>query len=143
MTLKDSIEFLVNNNYLVVLEGDVRITSKLYKALSIKKVVEEPVMTVAHATELIKTPSEVVKSIKSVKKLTDAELRAVWNKFVEDTGIPWKVTTPQGAVYTIRHFGPTAAAHLHKVISSTDVDYNTLVEATKSYYRNVTKGCTF
>ena len=88
MTLKDSIEFLVNNNYLVVLEGDVRITSKLYKALSIKKVVEEPVMTVAHATELIKTPSEVVKSIKSVKKLTDAELRAVWNKFVEDTGIP-------------------------------------------------------
>jgi hypothetical protein len=133
MTFKQAVTYLIDNGYLVVVANQVVVTSKLTKAL---KLPEITTVNSVVTSEQVLTPQEVVKN--EALKPTKKDTRAVWDQFIIDADVPWRVKTNTGETYTIRQYGTTAANQLLKIINDPEVDYNVLVESTKHYYRNTT-----
>lgn len=123
MTLKESLKWLVDNGYCVVVHNQVVFTKKTQQELAgsgLKAVIQE-----------IETPADVI------KQLAAGDSKLVWNKFIEDAGIPHRVKAPDGGVYTVRQYSASNAKRLVSIINDPAVDYQRLVDSTKSYYDTV------
>lgn len=131
MDLRSALGYLLDNEYLVLIENQLIITKKLTDSLNLpdrrREVVEDSAVTVA-------PPVTATKVTKKVSK----DLKQVWDQFIIDAEIPWRVTTPSGEKYTVRQYGPSAAQKLLQIINTEGVDYDTLTASTKYYYKNTT-----
>lgn len=136
MTLKDAMSYLLENGYLLVIENQVVVTRKLTDSLNLKQTTIPSVVTEASGTMI--APAPVKKTTKKVVTHTEKRLKEIWDKFVLDADIPWRVSTPSGDTYTVRQFGPTAAKKLAEIIDTENVDYDILTKSTRNYYQNTT-----
>lgn len=127
--LKKVVQYLLDNEYAVVVNGEVVITAKLNKTLK------------GEFKELDK-PVSIIGSGRTAQELDAAlfpdEKRLLWDKFIQDADIPYRVVSPNTRdVYTVRQWNKVACKKLLGIISNPKVDYNTLVESTKNYYATV------
>lgn len=132
MTFKDALGYLLDNGYLVLVENQVVVTRKLTDSLNLPKSVEVEQVAQQTQTAVMTAPA------KTVVKPTKKGLKEIWDQFIVDAEIPWRVTNPRGEKYTVRQYGPTAATRLKEIIEEEGIDYQILVESTKYYYKNTT-----
>ena len=125
MTVKDSVKFLLDNDYAIIVNRKLVLTDKLSVALDLGVEVSTPQI-------LFKTSQEVV----TVSKSTD--YKDIWNKFIEDSEVPHRVKSPtDGGSYTVRQYSQANARKLANIVNDEEIDYNRLVQSTKNYYRTV------
>lgn len=124
MNLIENVKWLLDNDYLIVVDSTPVLTAKFYKELKYTMPKDQAPLEVP---EILETPVPV----KSVPK------KEVWNKFIEDAEIPWRVTAKDGGTYTVRQYNIPAANKLIKIIQDPNVDYDKLVASTKNYYKTV------
>jgi len=132
MDLRTALGYLLDNGYLVLLEDQVVITRKLTDSLHLPEKRQEDRVEVA-----IEAPHTTVKVVKATKTINKS-LKEIWDQFIIDADVPWRVTTPLGEKYTVRQYGPSAAQKLQQIINTEGIDYNILVQSTKFYYQNTT-----
>lgn len=126
INLKECVDYLLANGYAVVALDQFVVTKKLQDELFKR----EPNI---HTPE----PPQTIMPVKTVspKSLIGKDL---WNIFIADAEIPWRVTAPDGGVYTVRQFSPAMAKKLSTIINNPEIEYSILVESTKHYYKTVT-----
>ena len=114
--LTSAINFLLDNEYLTVVNGKLVITNKLHRETKLK---------VRERVEVLfpDQPTLITRE-------------AIWNKFITDACIPYQAEGSSGRKYTIRQYSSGLADELIKIIKS--VDYKILVESTKRYYNTAT-----
>ena len=126
MTLKTCIQWLLDNKYAVLVNGEFIVTKKLNDEISGKTNTANPII------KLVETENKVVvKDSKSVD-----EKKGIWNKFCTDACIPHRVKSTNGGLYTVRQYSTSLVDQLLKILNDSKIDYNRLVESTKSYYNN-------
>ncbi len=130
--LKKVVQYLLDNGYAVVVNGEVVITAKLNKTLKGDFKTE---------TEPTK-PISIIGSGKSANDLDITlfpdEKKLIWDKFIQDSEIPYRVTSPNTRdVYTVRQWNKVACKKLLGIIANPKVDYDILVASTKHYYATV------
>lgn len=128
MRLKEAIEYLLQNSFLVKVGDELIFTKKCYQELKITTKVET---ALAIATPMEQDKNQVNRLIYSDNK------KELWNQFIEATEIPHRVNTGTGN-YTVRQYSKSAVDKLIKIISQPGVDYQILVDSTKNYYKTVT-----
>lgn len=128
MTFKETVNWLLEEGYLVLVAGRPVLTAKFEKEVGFvdNTSVVEKMTSREISNELIKPTT-----------YTDNP-KEVWNIFIEDASIPHRVSDGKGGQYTVRHWSPTIAKKLMKIISDPKIDYTRLVESTKHYYKTVT-----
>ena len=124
MILKDVVQWLLSESYAVIVQGQLVITQKCQSEI----------------TSLIAPPIEQVLPTVAPKKVTrpPVDVRAIWDKFMEDADIPHRVTAHNGGQYTVKQYSRPAAARLAQIVNDKTIDYKILVESTKNYYKTVT-----
>ena len=122
MDLKTCAQWLIDNQYAVLHNNHYVLTNKFFKELNLKDGNVQPVIEKPFIPEV---------RVQDNKK-------DVWNKFCTDAEIPHRVTAPGGGTYTVRQYSLANANRLIKIISDPNIDYKTLVESTRNYYRTVT-----
>lgn len=120
MTKEEVINELIAQDFIVVMNEDFIFTKKYYLLNS------QEITTVTTATPIVSPP---------VLRLGDNK-KEIWNQFIIDTEIPHRVNTGSGN-YTVRQFSKGAVNKLISIISTSGVDYQTLVDSTKHYYKTV------
>lgn len=123
LTIKERVQWFLDGGYMLMVGGRLAITSKLEKELGIT--VPEELSQKQISNELVKPTTYTT------------DLKAIWNKFIEDAQIPHRVRSPNGSIYTVRQYGSAVAKKLAIIIGRLDIDYTRLVESTKNYYRTV------
>lgn len=111
-----AVDFLLKNGYLAQINGEVTLTGKFKRTFN-------PLES-AKATEVF-TESPSIFTPKDV-----------WEKFVKDADIPHRVSNQNGQSYTVRQYSNALANRLAKIIADPGVDYKTLVQSTKQYYKS-------
>lgn len=120
---KEVIQWLLDEGYLVLVDGRPIITSKLEKEIGY--IAPIPITL---------TPQQISNELtKPTTYSTDP--KAVWNKFIEDSSIPHRVITKDGSSYTVRQYGVAVAKRLLKIINDPKIDYQRLVDSTRNYYK--------
>lgn len=122
MSLKESLKWLVDNGYCVVVHNQVVFTKKANEELK---------------AEGLKAPIQKVESPGDAMKHLLSDPKMVWNKFIEDAGIPHRVKAPDGGVYTVRQYSVSNAKRLAAIITDPKLDYKRLVDSTRNYYETV------
>lgn len=112
ITFSSAVDYLLDNGYLAVINGEVTITGKFKREFN-------PVPK-TKVEQIFKDNPEVVSR------------EAIWKKFIEDAKIPYQVTATDGKKYTIRQFSAGIADKLIKIIK--EVDYGILTRSTEVYY---------
>lgn len=120
MTLNEIAQWMLDREYAILANGQFCLTAKFHTDLK----------TTATAT------ATVAQKIVAIN--TEEHRKEVWNKFVEDTDIPWRVQNSSGGVYTVRQYSKLAAKKLVSIINDEAIDYQRLVDSTKHYYKTVT-----
>lgn len=129
MEFKEVVKWLLDSGYLVMMSNKPVLTGKFERSLGIKQ--EEP----QQSKELIVIKPTTSNPDRPMSQITD--LKLLWNVFVHDCEIPHRVTAPDGGKYTVRQYSPTVARKLMKIVQDPRIDYNTLIESTKNYYKTV------
>lgn len=132
MTLKESLDFLSNEGYLVYINRSPVLTSKLFQELGVLDVQSS-------AVEAIITPTIVT----GHKGLTLQEKKEFWHRFVQEADLPWRVPVATGGTYTVTQFHIVAVNKLLEITQRPGTDYKLLVESVKNYYKTVTYKTTF
>lgn len=127
MNLRGVTQWLLDNEYGIMVGGKFVITQKFNSELGGWTNDAPPVPFVREAVAI----EEPV-----VTMLTDKKL--LWNRFIEDAEVPWRVKAPDGGIYTVRQYSASAVNNLVKIINDPSVNYQRLVESTKEYYKTVT-----
>lgn len=102
---REAISKLISSNCLLVVDGQIVVTSKLYEEFGL-------------------SPVGIPKDLAKV----------LWYKFVVDAAIPHRVNGGDGRYYTVRQYNRKAAQYLENLVMNEGIDYGTLVSVTKSYY---------
>lgn len=124
MTKEEVIEELIAQDLIVLMSGQFIFTKKYH-------------LLTNQGLALIKTDSVAVLD-KPHPALSSADNKKdIWNQFIADTEIPHRVNTGSGT-YTVRQFSKSAVNKLIQIMSDPSVDYKTLVDSTKHYYKTVT-----
>lgn len=108
MTLNGSVNYLIQNGYLTVIDGELTITGKLrrdFAEVERERIVEE-------------------------KKLAGREF---FHKFAEDSKVPSFIHMSNGAKFTVKYYTPSVLGHLKRAIN--EVGYEKLTEITENYYK--------
>jgi hypothetical protein len=119
MEIKKVVKWLLDNNYAVLVDGEIILTRKLADELSGIQV------------------SEGKPKIGRIVVNTD-EKKELWNKFILDCEVPHRVTSPDGKIYTIRQYNKQAVDKLISILKDPTINYQRFVESTKNYYKTVT-----
>lgn len=119
MILKDVVQWLLSESYVVTVNGELVFTKKCLDDLGTPSVTKVE-------------DSEAPKQLQARPKV---DLKDIWNKFITDAEVPHRVRASDGGIYTVRQFSKGVAARLVAIINK--VDYKILVESTKNYYRTV------
>ncbi len=122
MTFSQAVDYLLINGYLAYINDEITITGKFKR--------EFRPIGIARAEQLFPNQPTLISR------------EAIWKKFMEDAGIPHKVTATDGKQYTIRQYSPGIANKLIQIIKSVP-DYNILAESTKNYYASNAYKLTF
>lgn len=127
MELKTVIQWLLDNNYGVLINGEFVQTEKLNKELTNRA----PTIVVQTAAETVRVsvPPKSIIAIEDKKEL--------WNKFIADAEIPFRVGSTTGGQYTVRMYSKPAVDKLIEILRKPKVDYKILVASTKNYYATV------
>ena len=126
MILKDCVNYLLENGYGLVVSGQFVITKKLNDDLF-------------NRTPNVITPEPPQVMIPGKPIVTKATLgKDLWNTFITDAEIPYRVTAPDGQTYTVRQYSPSIAKKLIGMINDPNIDYSILVASTKHYYKTIT-----
>ncbi len=120
--VKKCAQWLLDNGYAAMIDRVFVLTQKFFTELSITNG---------------QTTTTVVKPYTPEVRVLDNK-KDVWNQFCTDAEIPHRVTAPGGGSYTVRQYSLANANRLIKIISDPTIDYKTLVESTKNYYKTVT-----
>ncbi len=123
MSLKETLDWLATNGYLVYVNNSPILTAKLYQELGI--------------INLQSGPTETVEAPKKKKKDDPGKSREIWDKFVEDSKIPWRVTT-NGQTYTVCSFSVAAVNKLISILDDPEVDNEIFIKSVQNYYNSVT-----
>lgn len=123
--VKKCAQWLLQNGYAVLVNNQFILTKKFTDEL---KLTDNQVVT---------TTTEITKPYIPDIKVSDNK-KDIWNQFCIDADIPHRVTAPGGGSYTVRQYSLTNANRLIKIITDPTIDYKTLVESTKNYYKTVT-----
>lgn len=108
MNLNESINYLLSNGYLAMIEDQLTITNKLRRDYSEVKVEEK-------------------------KRQLILSGRDFYTKFAEDAKVPSFIHMSNGQKFTVKYYTPSILAPLKKAIA--EVGYEKLVEITKNYYQ--------
>lgn len=112
ITFSSAVDYLLDNGYLAVINGEVTITGKFKREFN-------PVPK-TKVEQIFKDNPEVVSR------------EAIWKKFIEDAKVPYQVTATDGKKYTVRQFSAGIADRLISIIKK--VDYEILCKSTEQYY---------
>lgn len=130
MTFKEIVEWLLNNQYMMLVGGKPILTPKFEREVgytgpsTVGELIEErhPQREIARGSPLV--------------GITDP--KKVWNIFIIDAEIPHRVKSTDGSTYTVRQYGASVAKKLLKIIHDPKINYQRLVESTKNYYKVTT-----
>jgi hypothetical protein len=111
-----AVDFLLKNGYLAQVNGEITLTGKFKRTFN-------PLES-AKAAEVFKESPPIFTQ------------KDIWEKFVKDAEIPHRVSNQKGQSYTVRQYSNALANRLAKIIADPDIDYKTLVQSTKNYYRS-------
>jgi hypothetical protein len=111
VTLQEAVQWLLDNKYAVLVNGELTLTQKLTKDLEVK----------------------VVKTTKRGYG-TDEERRDLWADFVAEADIPHAAFTQTGR-YWLRPYSNEGVVNLIKVLNKPGVVRQKLVDSTKRYYQ--------
>lgn len=126
MTIKEIANKLLEEGYLVLVAGKPVLTARFERALGYED--KAPIIEKL-------TPKQVSNELVKPTTYTDNP-KEVWNEFIENCCIPWRVKNNRGETYTLRHYSSGIAKSLMKIISDPNIDYTRLVNSTKDYYKN-------
>ncbi len=129
MTLKICIQWLLDNNYGILVDGFFVTTKKLNDELVGPNNI--PPGTIINRVDQVS--EEIQRKEENLQYKKD-----VWTKFCDDAGIPYRVIAPGGSRYTVRQFSSGIASKLIRIIKDPNINYTRLVESTKNYYATVT-----
>lgn len=118
MELIEKVKWLLENDYLVVIDSTPILTAKFYDELKYVP------------------PKEEIKVVKKINTTKDNK-KDIWNKFIEDAEVPWRVKATDGGIYTVRQYNLPAVNKLIKILNDPEIDNEILVLSTKSYYKTV------
>jgi hypothetical protein len=127
MTLKSVLQWLLDHGYGVIIGDQFVLTNKVNEELAIGKT--------GSPIKVETKPAVINKSV--VKVTLPNSKKDIWNKFVEDAEIPFRVKATDGGTYTVKQYGSAAANELERIVSDPSIDYQVLVESTKYYYKTV------
>lgn len=116
ITFAQAVDFLIDNDYLAVIDGKVVVTNKLTREF-------KPIPKSRIEQIFPNNPSIISRE-------------TIFKKFIEDAEIPYKAQSSDGKLYTIRQYSAGIADRLIQIIKN--VDYQTLVQSTKLYYKSNT-----
>lgn len=128
MVLKETLDQLAVDGYLVYVNNSPVFTSKLYQELGVTDL-QSPVL------EPLNKPRKRVRG--------SAEAREIWHKFVKDAELPWRVTSTTGSSYTVCQFSVAAVDKLISILEDPNVDPVLFTQSVKHYYATVTYKTTF
>lgn len=106
--IKSAIKLLIDEKYLIVIEGDLVITSKMRNSLGLSR----------------------------VKRSVEDTAKSFWYKFITDAKVPHRIDGGDGRTYTVRQFNKKIATYLFSLVVEQGIDYDTLVLSTKLYYQS-------
>jgi hypothetical protein len=130
MSLKESLNWLIENGYAVIVQNQIVFTKKCAEELKVMGVT-------AKTNEDVPTITIAV-PVKPEGERPTGDKKEIWNKFIEDAQIPHRVKAPDGGIYTVRQYSPGCALKLFRIIANPEIDYMRLVESTRHYYKTVT-----
>lgn len=126
MNLREAVQWLLDNDYGIMVGKQFVLTQKVSNELGGFAANDE-------------TPVAIpIRTARTITRPTETDKKAVWNKFVEDAEVPWRVKAPDGGIYTVRQYSVLAANNLIKIINDPNIDYVRLTQSTKNYYQTVT-----
>jgi hypothetical protein len=114
ITFAKAIDFLLGNDYLAVVNGEIVITNKLKREF--KPIPKEKIDVIFPDCPTIVSREQI------------------WKKFIADAEIPHKGIATNGKAYTIRQYSPGIADQLIRIIKA--VNYQSLVKSTALYYKS-------
>lgn len=134
---KELLNELLDNQYMVLVAGRPMFTSKFEKELGYIPPITIPSImgTDVVSPEMVLTMA-TANSAEAMKKIGD--LKLLWNAFIVDASVPWRVKSDSGNTYTVRQYSQNIARKLQKIIQDPKIDYWRLAESTKNYYKTVT-----
>lgn len=118
MSLKEVTQWLLSNNYAHIINNNCFVLDKKFHD---------------ELGFVNNTPVEVVVPI-NLSPINLSDPKEVWNKFIEDANIPWRVKNNLGQSYTIRQYSKSMANKLVSIVNNSQIDYQRLVDSTKHYY---------
>jgi hypothetical protein len=120
--IKELVKWAEKQQYLVYINNEPVLTAKFYRE---------------HRVEKELSPKQISNELTRPTTYTN-DLKEIWNAFIVDADIPWRVSDNKGGQYTIRQYSKGVAKRLSTIISDPKVDYKRLVDSTKQYYKTVT-----
>ena len=116
MDIEQTVEYLTGQDYAIWTGGKLVLTNKFYRRFPLQAIGEVVSKEVVSKEEkVILTPKEK------------------FQQFMEDAEVPFRVTTSQGAQYTVKTTSPTAIKSFTDALKR--ASYDDLVLATKWYYK--------
>lgn len=132
MYIAEAIKYLLDNDYAILVNNQFVLTQKFKHVLE-----SEGYVAAGQTIDLAGTQTTLIQVDTPPKIAKTDDKKELWNKFIKDTEIPWRVKASDGGEYTVRQFSASAVNKLISILSDPKIDYKTLVEATKSYYKTV------
>lgn len=130
---KEVVQYLLKEAYIVLINGSPAFTKRFNIELS------ELTGNLTVGKEVVEISKNSTISTSSLcLAVTTEKKKEIWHKFVQDAEIPWRVKSTDGGTYTVSQYGASAANKLLAIINNTNVNYDTLVQSTKNYYKTVT-----